>query len=252
MKVMISYGVYSKPDMVDWMFSGVTEHFPKDTHVAVFIEKWDGPTEQAVEFGMDRHFMQWPNAVYMGFSVDHLLEIGIHQMLIDNFMKSDCDVLIIPHDDNRFERALIPDLEKLWDLYGVSLGWISGRDGYGFSYEGMVCSPFSQSIGAPKKQLPIGDHAAVRMMNTGPVVYFRHVIEKVGKPDAELPWFFWDDFCLRCHQAGLTNILLSMSCLHEKFGRCGNNPDLYNDQLVADCLKKLNDRWRPVYNRNVI
>ncbi len=248
---MIGYGVFQKPDMLRWYMEGIKENFPPDTVVRFYHEAApvNGLEIFHTRVAADEILPGWDFAQDGG--EQHILEHGVHRLLIQQFMAGECDVLIIPQDDNRFERPLIPDLEKLWAKYGTNLGWISGRDGYDFGYQNMVCSPFSDS-NSTKQALPIGEYRERPMMNTGPVVYFRHVIEKVGLPDPDMAWYWWDEFSLRCHHAGLTNILLSMSCLHEKFGRCGSNPGLFNDQLVSDCLKKLNDRWRPVYGRNVI
>lgn len=246
MKAMIGVGWFQKPDMIEWILSGIRENFPEGTHVSFYFE--------------DNNYEDW--AVYSklvgvkgaleGFGSDadgakgHILEHGVHRRFIERFMQTDFDVLIIPHDDNRFQRPLLPDLEMLWERYGENLGWIGGRDGHGDGYSNMVCSPFSQSTGAEKEVLPIGEYREVKMMNTGPVVYFRHVVEKVGLPDADMEWYWWSAMSMRCHNAGLTNILLSMDCLHEKFGRCGHNPDLYDDKLVADGLQKLRERFGPV------
>lgn len=251
MKAMIGYGVYRKPDMIGWYLEGIREHFPKDSHVAFHFEAEDGVDrkqfEQLVKDGMlDGGYVVHPATG----TREHLLEHGVHRHLIDRFMDTDCDVLIVPHDDNRFQRPLLPDLERLCTQYGTTLGWISGRDGYSPGYADMVCSPFSQSIGAEKEFLPIGHHREVMMMNTGPVVYFRHVIHKVGMPDPDMPWYWWDDYALRCHTAGLKNVLLSMDCLHEKFGRLSDNPALGDGNLVADCLKELQERWRPILGRD--
>jgi len=243
MKAYIGYGIWAKPDMVNWLFSGITENFPSDTHVGVFIEAVDDDTDEAVQNGLWDHFEDCPNVRNLGTSKEHLLEHGVHAKLIEAFLKTDCHCLIIPHDDNRFQRPLIPDLQKLWDKYGTNLGWISGRDGYSDGYRDMVSSPFSQSTGAVKEALPIGEHREVKMMNTGPVVYFRHVIEKAGLPDPDMAWYWWDDYALRCGAAGLTNILLSMDCLHEKFGRLSNNQELYSDAVVADGMRRLREKW---------
>jgi len=249
MKAMIGYGVFQKPDMFPWYMTGIRENFPPDTVVRFYHEATTLEFPEHVLCGFAAHdtLDGWDFA--QSGSEAHLLEHGVHRHLIQQFMETDCDVLIIPQDDNRFERPLLPDLQKLWDKYGTDLGWISGRDGHGFGYEGMVCSPFSDS-GAEKEKLPIGEYREVMMMNTGPVVYFRHVIEKCGWPDKDLPWYWWSDYSLHCHNHGLKNILLSMDCLHEKFGRCGSNPGLFSDELVARCLKTFNERWAPVYGRN--
>ena len=243
MKAMVGYGVFQKPDMLRWICEGIQENFPAETPVMFYFEADNSDGQDILDvagLGVELGLNIFPP----GASDDHLLEHGIHRRLIEMFMEdTDCDCLIIPHDDNRFQRPLIPDLEKLWDKYGTSLGWISGRDGYDDGYRDMVSSPFSQSTGAVKQAIPIGEYREVKMMNTGPVVYFRHVIERVGLPDPDMAWYWWDDYALRCGQAGLTNILLSMDCLHEKFGRLSNNPELYSDVVVADGMKKLRERW---------
>jgi hypothetical protein len=248
MKAMIGYGVFQKPDMLRWMCEGIRDNFPRETLVKFFFEAEDSG---GVHLSTLRHHAYILNLNLMNPAAtpEHILEHGVHRRLIEEFMGTGCDVLIVPQDDNRFQRPLLPDLERLWDQYGTSLGWISGRDGHGYGYADMVCSPFSDS-NATKTALPIGEHREVMMMNTGPVVYFRHVIEKVGLPDPDMPWYWWTDYSLRCHTAGLKNILLSMDCLHEKFGRVGNNPGLFDDALVASCLKKLNERWAPVLGGN--
>lgn len=248
MKALVGIGIHRKPDMLPWLLGGIRDHFP-GCPTFVYMEAADHEMHKA-----------WDDNVTVGEFRDmdlrmehgtaHILEHGVHRLLIERFMHTDADVLIVPQDDNRFERPLLPDLQKLWDQYGTTLGWISGRDGHGLGYEGMVCSPFSDSTGSNKTPLPIGEYREVMMMNTGPVVYFRHVVEKVGLPDPDMPWYWWSDLSLRCHNAGLKNILLSMDAQHRKFGRISWNAELYEGPLVADCLKRFNDRWRPVYGRN--
>src|SRR5689334_23065993 len=104
MKAMIGYGVFQKPDMVKWMESGIEENFPSDTAIHWYLEAPDH--EMLMAMG-DREFRAGGG---------HILEHGVHRYFIDVFMRSDCDVLIIPQDDNRFERPLIADLEKLWNI----------------------------------------------------------------------------------------------------------------------------------------
>jgi hypothetical protein len=248
MRCVIGYGVFAKRDMFRWYMEGIRENFQPETIVRFYHEACDTDDGYAEYLKLkDDVLAGWD--VNSGGAPEHILEHGVHRYLIERFLETDCDVLIVPQDDNRFQRPLLPDLQKLWDIYGTSLGWISGRDGHGLGYADMVCSPFSDS-NSTKTKLPIGEYREVLMMNTGPVVYFRHVIEKVGLPDPDMPWYWWSDYSLRCKQAGLTNILLSMSCLHEKFGRIGNNPDLFKPELVADCLRRFNERWSKVYGRN--
>lgn len=248
MKAIVGIGIHQKPDMLGWLLSGIHEHFP-GVRTLVHFEAVNDEMRKAWEREL-HSAPDWSMPITKTESEAHLLEHGVHRLLIERFMETDADCLIIPQDDNRFERTLLGDLEELWSKYGTELGWISGRDGHGYAYADMVCSPFSDSTGANKTALPIGEYREVMMMNTGPVVYFRHVIEKVGMPEPDMPWYWWTDYSLKCHHGGLKNILLSMDCKHEKFGRVGNNHDLYKWELVAKCLNRLNDTWGPILGRN--
>jgi hypothetical protein len=252
MKPFIGIGVFDKPDMLQWILEGVRDSFPGEKTVWFYFEDQKEYMVESLQEAMQATGFQPHECVWAG-QIGHIYEQGIHRFFLEHFMESDCDVLVIPHDDNKFTRFLMPDLLGLWNTYGKRLGWVGGRDGYDFGYSGMVCSPFSLSDSTTKERIPVGEWREVRMLNTGPNVYFRHVVEKVGLPDPDMPWYWWDEYSLRCEQAGLQNVLLSMDCLHEKFGRVTANPaELYNDKLVADCLKRLNEKWLPVYGRNVI
>lgn len=249
MKALIGVGIFEKQDMIAWHLSGISDNYDREVEVCFYFE--------ACKDDSEAEFDRLAPEILRGFkyskasSKEHILEDGVHRFFIDMMMSGGHDVLLIPQDDNRMQGNVLPDLEKLWDIYSTNLGWISGRDGYDFGYANMFSSPFSDS-NMPKTAIPVGEYREVKIMNTGPVVYFRHVVEKVGLPDPELPWYFPDDYSLRCHHAGLKNILLSMDCLHMKFGKVGFNHQLYSAENVAKSLKRLNDKWRPVYGRNVI
>lgn len=166
-------------------------------------------------------------------------------------MQSGCDYLIIPHDDNRFLDPKIPSqVEAVITHFGDSLGWIGSRDGYGFNYADIISSKFSTSD-LSRAKLGHGEFAPRLMLNTGPMVYTRRLVEKIGLPDPDLSWYWWDDYSLRAHTSGLINVLLGMDCAHEKFGQLQPYPPgLYAGETVSRDLERFRDRWRPVLGRN--
>lgn len=251
-RAMVGVGVFGKQDMIPWLLTGITNAFPKGTRVVFFFEACTDKSEA--------NFLEWAPRIlkddypwYHGSSPTHILEHGVHNWLIQEFKKSDCDWLIVPHDDNKFVgRTVFGDVERAIAEYGQKLGWISARDGYESSYSNMISSPFSASNTAGRK-LPIGNYAPRSQMNTGPVVYTRSLIEKIGGPSMDYEgWYWWDDYALTAKHAGLTNLLLSMDCLHEKFGKLQDNPALFDSALVARDLARLNAKWRPILGCNPI
>jgi hypothetical protein len=233
------------------MVEGIVNCFPKESHVVFFFEACTDQSKpnflKVAEELLQDYAWSW------GESPTHILEHGVHGWLIDRFMESDCDVLVVPHDDNKFlDPQVTTHIEKVVEHYGEDLGWITARDGHGFAYECMISSPFSSSDIARAK-VQIGEFVPRMMLNTGPVVYTRRLIEKIGKPDMTYEgWYWWTDYSLKAHQAGLVNGVLGMDCLHEKFGWIQNNHGLFDGGLVARDLKRLNDRWAPLLGRTPV
>ena len=248
---MIGVGVFGKQDMIEWMITGITDCFPKGSHVSFFFEAC---TDRSM-----LNFLELAPTLLIDYSWSydssstHVLEHGVHSRLISRFMDTDCDYLIVPHDDNKFVgKTIVDDIRRIMEEYGDNLGWISGRDGYERNYTNMVSSPFSSSDTARKK-LAIGEYVPRSQMNTGPVVYTRKLIEKIGGPDMDYEgWYWWDDYALKAKHAGLQSVLLGMDCLHFKFGSIQNNHALFDNALVARDLKRLSTKWTPVLGYNPI
>jgi len=254
MKVCVGVSVFNKQDMIRWILEGIRDSFDCESTKVVF--HFEACCDKSVD-----NFCALKDSILGNFktpvdhivSPNHVLEQGAHRLLINQFMASNCDILIIPHDDNKFMgRRLVSDIQDLLDAKGIkNVGWIGGRDGYGYNYDKIISSPFSASNIARDK-VSIGEYQPRLMLNTGPNVYTRHLVDTIGLPDNGMDWYWWDDYSLRAHEHGLTNYLLGMDCLHEKFGQVGNNHVLYEGSNVAKGLKMLNDRWASLHGRNVI
>lgn len=255
MRALIAVPFWGKnAEMVKWTLEGIAQNFnPANTQVVYYF---DGLHRCDVE-----PFEQLAPGILADFKWDYfgdkteVLECGSHRQLIDYFMnRTDADFMIVPQDDNRFQSpTTYGDFVRVIENFGDRCGYIGSRDGYGLRYGGIVSSPFSGSNTNPQK-LPPGTYHPCLMVNPGPLTYTRSLVNKIGTIDpAYGAWYWWDDYSLRAHAAGLSNVLLSIDALHMKFGEIMRSV-VYDDPQghVARDLALLNRRWASAHGGNVI
>ncbi len=129
--------------------------------------------------------------------------------------------MIVWQDDQQVRGfRLLDDLDSLRAQYGDSLGLVGGRDGFLPGYGDMASNAHTPS-GLSKMILNPGEHARRPILNRGPVIYPRHVVEKVGAIDLlNFPmWHAEADYSARCHKAGFVNVVLGVECEHAIHGR---------------------------------
>ena len=247
MKHFIGIGIFGKQDMIRWILEGVAACFPPG-RLHVYFE--------ACQDNSEKNFDELAGPLLPGWTVtksrgDAIINEGaVHCELIKEFMASDCDYLVVPHDDNQFIDPGIPgQIEKLLSTE-KNVGWIGSRDGYGIGYVDMVSSNFSGSNIA-NLRVKDGEYLPRRMLNTGPVAYTRDLVNAIGMPDGQLVWYWWDDYSLRAMSVCRQNYLLGMNCKHEKFGTVQHNHELYKSETVAACLATFNKRWYHLEGRNI-
>lgn len=177
-----------------------------------------------------------------------LFEHHCNNTMIDYFMNNtEKDVLIVLHEDmliNGF--SLFSDLDRLLtEKYNI--GFIGGRDGFGWGYTDMWSSPFSKSNYV--HQLKIGQYQKVPLLNFGPVVYLRSTVEEIGKLDAENYKYAYadQDYSLQASRYGLYNYVLGMDITHDKFGNLNKIPpwclNEEGNQRIATDFANLRSKW---------
>ncbi len=217
-KFMIAYGVWNKVHMIRWFLEGVAKH-ASDVDVVAFF--FDGCVDGSeVEFdAVAKELLPASIRLIKARSEHEVDELATHnalmRVLIDD---TDCDAMLIFQDDMRLERAIHHDLDGLMERYGDKLGYVGGRDGFGPGLSNFLSSVWSESILAKRRLVP-GEYIECRSLNIGPVAYTRNVIEQVGLNDDRFAYAWWYcDYCARCEEAGLTNILLGTGVTHKKWG----------------------------------
>ena len=225
MKYIVAYSVWNKIDMLTWMLEGITENFnPADTEVVFHFDVCSD--DSIIAF----HALKDYWLARLGFKHKILVadqkgpqlrEVGGHNKILHYMMEeTDAQSVIIAQDDQRFNQPIVAHLDKLDQHYGNRLGVITGRDGYYWQFQKTAGSFWSDTYPPVQIRLAHGEWQERPCMNTGPLVYNRNVVSKVGYQD-ELFWAYysWDDYALRAKNAGFVNGVLGMDITHAKFGR---------------------------------
>lgn len=253
MKYVIAWPIWYKPDIMPLIIESIVAFVdPAEARIMFFFDGNDPESRES--FYQHRAALESYSYAVDG-SDDEIMENGCHNRIIDWFMeKTDARAVVIHQDDTRpTAPGMLKDLTRLLDAFGNNVGYIGCRDGYDLRYGNFISSPWSASDNARVK-LPVGEYQIRLSINPGPLIYARSTVEKIGKLDpAYHAWYWWDDYALRAVSAGLSNVILSTDCIHQKYGRTKTST-VYQDPKgwVATDLKLLNDRWGPRYNGNVI
>jgi hypothetical protein len=245
MKHLLGYVIWNKERMLDWLADGILESFTPDQVDILFV--LDGPydgTDVKLPEVIARKLSKY-NCTIQVFKEETWkfpCQNWMMQYCIDNNYKS----LIAPQDDQKFtDPKLIENIDNLFSKYGENLGVIGLRDGFFFGYQNMISSDWSESVLSKAPRLKAGEYVERPLMNDGPIIYFNHVIKKIGFNDVENYSVFYieDDYCARAHYTnGLTNILLGNSLIH--FKNTAIASDLYYKNYEVHDLQTFRDRWK--------
>jgi len=251
-KYMIGYGIWNKQDMIGWLLDGVCANTPEVSHIRFVFDNCTDDSERNFDF-MSQQIVYNPTPgeqdkrtrsikTTKESSSTTIHEVGIHNALIKFFRdETDCDVLIVLQDDQRIRGPLVLRTERLLDHYGAKIGMMGGRDGYERGLEQMVGSEWSTST--LQERLRPGSWAERSYLNSGPLIYTRSVVKCIGMVDTQFEhWYAWDDYCERCKQRGLTNVVLGTKIRHLKFGRAPTTT-YYTDGSQLRDTKRFHDKW---------
>jgi hypothetical protein len=245
MKHLLGYVIWNKERMLDWYADGIIESFSPEQVDVLFV--LDGPydgTDEKLPEVIERRLKDFKCTIKI-FKEEKFkmpCQNWMMQYCIDNNYKS----LIAPQDDQKFtDPNLIKNIENLYEKYGEKLGVIGLRDGFYFGYQNMISSDWSESVLSNQPRLKAGEYVERPLSNDGPIIYFNHVIKKIGFNDVENYKIFYieDDYCARAHyENGLTNILLGNSLIHLKNTAIAS--ELYGRHYEINDLKYFRERWK--------
>jgi hypothetical protein len=248
MRFIGAYPIWNKIDMVWYLLEGIRDNCKPDEAEWWFI--FDDCTDGGAE-----HFRRIAPELLKGYTYkmweppEEVYEMGSHNWFIDEFQKHKAEALVVYQDDCRIAGStLFSDLGRCLDHYGERVGYIGCRDGYNAGLKQFISSPWVKSDmarpGSPR--VKVGEWAERVSINPGPLIYTKNTVTKVGKLNDQdyKGWYWWDEYALRCKQAGLQNLLLGTEIEHRKFGRVkASKLYLDKDGWVAQDAKTLADKW---------
>lgn len=232
--------------MMNWLCSGLYKTF-KDKEVDVYFlldNPIDGTDQMFMDGTMDailpKSRFDWHYTVHYGHPLEQfkfqLQNIGLKYGLENGY-----EWIICPQDDQKLEDPfLMQNLHRFRNE-----GLVGGRDGFDkLDYKNGCGSLFSHPINNGYTWLRNGEFREVKYLNDGPLCYHRTTIEKVGYHDERFKVFLSElDYCRRCTEAGLRNIVLGMSVVHEKFGTLRSNLYYQRHEYSKQDTQLFNQKW---------
>jgi hypothetical protein len=261
MKYMVGYPVWNKADMISWYMEGLwtnmREHQVQTAVIFCFADCTDDSLAQFQRYSKNclREFRVLPPIVIeRAAGAFYITESAQHNALIAAFMKDgQCDALIVPQDDMKFNgngmahpscrRPVLTHLDALFARFGEKLGCITGRDTYYDRFTEAAGSWWSASN--LKYRLQPGEFRQGYLVNRGPIVYPRRLVEAIGCLDTEFLTVAYkeSDYAARAHRAGFVNGAMGMDILHTRFGLNPQHYTLEYDKHGAPDLAKLLQRY---------
>ena len=178
---------------------------------------------------------------------EEVFEHQCNNILIKMFLAGDCEYLIVCHEDMLLTgRTLVEDVKNLIIKESINgIGIIGGRDGFWPGYTNMYGSRFSKS--EVSHWLKTGEYHQTPLLNFGPIVYPRTTIDKIGLLDYNYKYAYAEqDFCLRAIKNGLSNYVLGMDLIHEKFGSINGIQAFMTEEgakQIAKDRELLSQKW---------
>jgi hypothetical protein len=252
MKYMIGYPVWCKADMISWYMEGLqtnmhTHPFEKSV-LFCFADCVDDSLRQYERYSKNilGEFRLLPSiTLNRKPGQKWITESEQHNALLKAFMEDgQCDALIVPQDDMKFngnancragcEVPVLSHVDRLFSLYGKKLGCVTGRDTYYSGFTESAGSWWSNSN--LKYRLKPGEFKEGYVVNRGPIVYPRHLVESIGYLDTESysVAFIETDYSARASESGFVNGAMGMDIIHAQFGKCPPQTQEYRDGPLED------------------
>jgi hypothetical protein len=241
-KQIIACAVWAKPDAVQWLLEGIAEHVAPDVEVWF---QFDWQSEECQDNLNRLAPSMLSHRVQSWHSDVELREVGAHNRLLQRFLDSDADAITIWQDDQRMTGPITAHVERAINAYGEKIGIIGGRDGYDAHEQNRISAKWSET--RQHHVLRPGEFFIKPYLNSGPIIYPKATVRKVGPLDESfVAMNVWVDYGWRCMQAGLTNLVMGTSCIHQKIGRCTatrwyTDADSIHD---ANLIKEKVPTWR--------
>jgi hypothetical protein len=257
MRHLVAYLFWNKQDMIPLAMAGIANTYDKDKDYIVFI--LDGCTDDS-----ENVFLHSKKNILKYWDVDYIVSetesyewnhtANVQELCVNGGY----DSLHFFHDDTLLTGSRFrSDVEEQMKNYGDTLGVIGGREGFVQRYTngyGSYWSKLSYNINRDAYDAKIpegnigtilhpGEVAKVVLVNNGPIVYPKSTLKKVGYIDTDFTFFYAEeDYCFRCHEQGLTNLVVGTEAIHVKLGRVTPSR-IYSGNIAERDARLLKEKW---------
>jgi len=244
MKHLLGYVIWNKVNMLDWIADGIVESFkPSDVDLLFVLDNPKDGTEKKLNELIATKLNNFKIAL-------HVFETETYKFPCQNLMMKYCidhcyKSLIAPQDDQKItDSNLIENIDNLFDIYQYNLGIIGLRDGFEFGYKNMVSSEWSESTYSTLPRLKQGEFIERPLLNDGGLIYPNKIITEIGLNDVTTfkRFYIEDDYCMRTHLGGFSNIVLGNSLIHKKENASLNSTH-YDDDTSFHDLTAFRKKW---------
>ncbi len=216
--------------MIDWLCRGIHYFIPKGSVIDIVLDHCVDGTENNLKTAAEKYFKGYEFRYYISEQTNRwqCTNEALHR-----FLSSDCDVFLSPQDDQKIQDSKL--IENLMRFNRDTTGIIGMRDG--LRKDGTVTHSAHHSIvetPGSTRWLSSGEAFPTDCVNDGPVAIFKQTAQKIGLFDTENFHAFYTeyDYALRCQEAGLTNYVMGVELVHEKFGNVLPS-QYYNDNKMS-------------------
>lgn len=245
MKAYLHYNIWNKSEHIEWIVRNISYFVPKNTVIDISFEDCiDGSYEI---FNNCKGLLK--DYEVISTITDKKYRMKNFNLAIDRFLKTDCDFIISPQDDQFIQDSnLINNLTNLFSSIS-NVGLVGMRDGFTFDYKDYYSSNFSIKTPNFKKWLNSGEYQKVKSVNDGALAISKKTVNTVGLFDEKMNVFYIEtDYCARCIKLGFDNYVMGSEFVHVKIG--AKNSEVYNPELKfgAIDLSILNSKHPDLYN----
>lgn len=239
-RFMVGFTVWNRVYQIGWCVDSIEEYQPDVGEVRILL---DGCTD-----GSEKAAARLEHAFAFPVSIDARAEQGgeaaAHNALIRYFMEeTDYDAIIVLQHDQALRAPVFPTLSYVLAHYGEKVGYVGGRIGFEVNLSRVVGAPWAVRVAKNRTRLEPHTSMQRTYMNTGPIVYPRSTVERMGYLDEEFEhcWFVWEDYGARCKEARLQSVVIWTDIRHKGFG--GGHCTWYDDGSHKRNRARMHEKW---------
>lgn len=241
----IGIAIYNKSHMIDLIIDSLAKNIVEPVEY-IFI--FDGCTDNSEQvFDQNKHLL---NGNIRKIKTDNVFQVKTNNIFLESFTT---DKLIIFQDDMVLnDKSYLENIRKIYNLYKEKVGIIGSRDGFEAEFSEMYSAEHSDSKPFTKYKLKPDEFKEVSMINIGPIVLNRSVVDKVGLFNTSYGKGGYEEteYALKCkYNFGLINFVLAINIIHNRFLYLVEDNKIVCGDLSSHNQYMFSQKWRRYWSK---